>query len=90
MIGKTCLVRTFSAGLHFGKVRSIEGKNVVLENASRIWSWVGANTLHEISLGGVKEGSCISKAVEEILLTEAIEVIPITEVAIASMASQWN
>ena len=36
MIGKICMVRTYSAGVHFGKVVSKHNQNVVLENARRV------------------------------------------------------
>ena len=51
------IVRTYSAGVHFGELVSREGKEVVLQNAKRIWSWKGANTLHEIAVRGGGYGS---------------------------------
>jgi hypothetical protein len=70
------VVRTYSAGVHCGLLERREGKEVILSSARRIWSWRGANTLHEISLHGVGAGSRVSEIVGEIMLTEAIEVIP--------------
>jgi hypothetical protein len=72
---KFVVVRTYSAGVHVGDLVSQKGKEVVLANARRIWSWKGANTLHEIALRGVGTGSRVSEPVGEITLTEAIEVI---------------
>lgn len=71
------VVRTYSAGVHVGRLveQSKDGKVVKLAQARRIWRWVGANTLHEISLRGVGAGSKVSDPVESITLTEAIEVI---------------
>jgi len=69
------VVRTYSAGVHVGELVSRKGKEVKLANARRIWSWKGANSLHEISLRGVGPGSRVSDTVQEIELTEAIEVI---------------
>ena len=70
------IVRTYSAGVHAGDLKSREGKEVVLTDAQRIWYWKGANTVHEIALRGVGSGSKISERVPEITLTEAIEIIP--------------
>ena len=84
MIGKFCVIRTYSAGVHVGTLVKHKGTKVTLSNARRIWSWQGANTLHEIALAGVGKGSKISAPVESILLTEAIEIIP------ASAAAQTN
>lgn len=75
------IVRTYSAGVHAGELKSREGKEVVLTDAQRIWYWKGANTLHEIALRGVGPGSKISERVGEIALTEAIEIIAATDEA---------
>jgi hypothetical protein len=71
------VVRTYSAGVHVGTLanQSADGKRVTLTGARRIWSWKGANTLHEMALAGVAKGSRVSDPVASIDLTEAIEVI---------------
>lgn len=69
------VVRTYSAGVHVGILVSRKGKEVTLNQARRIWSWKGANTLHEIALHGVKAGSRVSEMVNRVDLTEAIEVL---------------
>jgi hypothetical protein len=71
------VVRTYSAGVHVGHLakQSADGKRVELADARRIWSWRGANTLHEMALRGVAAGSRVSDKVSAITLTEAIEVI---------------
>ena len=80
-IGTYVLVRTYSAGVHFGTLAARDGKEVTLNEARRIWSWKGANTLHEIALNGVSKGSRISEPAPVVLLTEAIEIIGVSEVA---------
>jgi hypothetical protein len=72
---KHVIVRTYSAGVHFGRLIERNGKEVVLSDARRIWYWRGANTLHEIALHGVGPESKVSEPVSSIVLTEAIEVI---------------
>ncbi len=91
MIGKKVLVRTCSAGVHFGTLVSHSGLQCQLADARRIWRWGGANTLHEMSLNGVdKVYSRISEPVSEIALSEAIEVIPVSELAAANLSeSRW-
>ena len=81
MIGKQVIVRTYSAGVHFGTLDSRDGKEVVLNDARRIWHWEGAFTLSAVAMEGVKKTSKLSVAVPQILLTEAIEIIPCSEVA---------
>jgi hypothetical protein len=94
MIGKTCIVRTYSAGVFLGTVKERNGKEVLLTNARRIWYWDGAATLSQLANEGtIKPNNCKFPApVAEILLTEAIEFIPATEAAIASIASvkEWK
>lgn len=88
MIGKKCIVRTHSAGVFAGEVVSQKGKEVVLKNARRIWYWDGAATLSQLAVDGTsKPKKCkFPVAVDEVLLTEAIEIIPMTEAAIKSIA----
>ena len=87
MIGKTCIVRTFSAGVFLGTVKERNGKEVLLTNARRIWYWDGAASLSQLATDGTsKPENCKFPApVAEVLLTEAIEIIPSTEAAIASI-----
>ena len=82
---KYVIVRTYSAGVHMGylKDRKIGGKEVTLVNARRAWYWAGAFTLSAMAVDGVsKPDECkFSTTVPEIILTEAIEIIPCTEKA---------
>lgn len=81
--GKEVIVRTWSAGVHFGTLMRQSGTEVVLHNARRIWRWVGAFTLSDVAVSGVAPASKLAVAVPQILLTEAIEIIPCTEEAAA-------
>ena len=81
-VGQHVLIRTYSAGVHFGTLKSRNGTEATLANARRIWSWKGANTLHEIATKGIDQSqSNVSQPVAEIDLTNVIEVIPLTEAA---------
>ena len=89
-LGPYVIIRTYSAGVHAGHLKSRKGKEVELENARRIWYWKGANTLNELSLSGVASGSKIAQPVPSITLTEAIEVIPASEAAQKSIeGASW-
>jgi hypothetical protein len=86
------LLRTKSAGVHVGELVSRSGQEASLRNAVRIWRWQGANTLHEISLSGIDSAATsgytrVSDPVDEITVLEVIEVIPVSEVALASIRS---
>jgi hypothetical protein len=80
---KYVLVRTYSAGVHVGYLKSRSGKEVVLNNSRRIWYWTGANTLSQLATEGTKkpDGCKFTVPVSEITLTEAIEIICVPDAA---------
>ena len=89
---KFVVVRTYSAGVHFGKLvsQSDDAKVVVLKAARRMWRWSGAYTLNEVAAKGIGAESKVSCPVPEIRLSEAIEVITCTSEGRASLeASKW-
>ena len=79
-IGKCVIIRTFSAGVWCGTLKQKAGKEVILENARRMWKWWCRKS---ISLSGVaiyginREKSKITAPVPLVWL-EAIEIIPIS------------
>jgi len=92
-VGSYVLVRTYSAGVHFGILKSKDGQEVVLENSRRLWSWKGACSLSQVAMDGVDlSGSKISVPVPYITLTEAIEIIPMSTDAGKTMmeAQSWK
>lgn len=76
-------IRTYSAGVHCGYLKERNEKDVELVESRRIWRWAGAFTLSELATNGVtKPDECkFSCTVSSIILTEAIEIIPMTEKA---------
>jgi len=74
-IGKYVVIRTYSAGVHIGYLKSVDGCEVILTEARQIFYWKGAFTLRELSQNGVSCGTKISIPVPEISLTK-IEIIP--------------
>lgn len=83
------IVRTYSAGVFAGYLKSRDGKEVVLINARRLWYWDGAASLSQLAMEGVsKPQNCkFPCAVDKILLTQVIEVLSTTEKAKKSIAS---
>ncbi len=88
MIGKYCMVRTHSAGVFAGTLEKLEGKEALVKDARRIWYWNGAASLSQLAQSGTTEPeSCkFPEPVDQVLLTEVIEIIPITDIAAASIA----
>ena len=83
------IVRTYSAGVFAGTLESRKGKEVVLTNARRLWSWAGAASLSQMAVTGTsKPDQCkFPTAVPLVELTEAIEILDVTPEARASIES---
>lgn len=77
------MIRTYSAGVHCGYLKEKQGKEVTLLDSIRIWKWDGAASLSQLSQEGTNNPSeCkFGMPICEITLTEAIEVIQMTETA---------
>lgn len=85
LIGHLVIVRTYSAGVHIGRLLSENGTRIELEDARRLWSWQGAFTLNEVASKGVDPSSRVSDLVPYLLLTEGIEIIPVSAAAEPSL-----
>ncbi|MDX8383725.1 MAG: hypothetical protein R8M45_06560 [Ghiorsea sp.] len=84
-----CMVRTQSAGVFCGFVSEASGTMFTVLNARRMYYWAGAATLSQLSQEGTtKPSECkFPCEVPEVLLLGVLEVIPMTEQAIKSIAS---
>lgn len=82
-IGKYVIVRTYSAGVFYGKLEKMDGQEAVLSNARRIWYWAGAASLSQLSKEGTSDAEhCkFPIAVDAVHLLQVIEVLPLTEIA---------
>lgn len=80
---KYVIVRTYTAGVFAGLLTKKTGKEVVLTNARRLWYWSGAASLSQLAMEGVKDPSnCkFPCAVDEVTLTEAIEILAVSKIA---------
>ena len=79
MMGKYCVVRTYSAGVHIGRVDWINPQNsmeVKLTEALRLWKWEGGGlSLSAVANNGIKGGRL--NYTGEVFLTNVIEMIPV-------------
>ena len=87
MEGTKIIVRTYSAGVHYGTLVSRTGDEVVLKDSRRIWYWAGAASLSQLALEGVKRPAECKFAVILPLITilGAIELIPCSDAGINSI-----
>jgi hypothetical protein len=77
------IVRTYSAGVFAGYLKSRQGKEAVVLNARRLWYWDGAASLSQLAVDGTsKPQNCkFPCEVPQIELVEAIEILNVTEKA---------
>lgn len=77
------IIRTYSAGVFAGYLVKRDGKEVELKEARRIWQWFGAASLSQLAESGTsKPNECkFPEPVSKVILTEAIEILSVTETA---------
>ena len=80
---KYVVVRTYSAGVFAGYLKSRDGQEAVLIDARRLWYWDGAASLSQLAVDGVsRPQNCkFPTEVPEITLLQAVEIIPCSEKA---------
>jgi hypothetical protein len=86
-VGKFCIARCYAAGVHAGKVISVDGENVILEDSIRMWSWKAKDgvALSGVAQNGIDLQSCkIDTKNPLIYLTGVCELIPCSKVSIES------
>lgn len=80
MLGRRCVIRTYSAGVHIGTVAYVnpnDASEVQLKDALRLWKWEGGGlSLSAVAMNGIKGGRL--NRTGEVFLTNAIEFIPVS------------
>jgi hypothetical protein len=78
-IGTFCIARCYAAGVHAGRVVSVDGENVILENSRRLWSWKAQNgiALSGVAQSGMQAGCKVDSMNPLIYLTGVCELIPV-------------
>jgi len=92
-IGKKVIIRTYSAGVHYGTLESKDGGECTLTNAIRIWQWYGAASLSQLAMEGTKDSEqCKFAMPVDTITLKWIEVIPCTEEAQKSIegVTSWK
>lgn len=78
-----CIIRTYSAGVWFGKVEDKSDTEVILSDARRMYKWKCLDdgiTLSHVALHGIHKDSKIQAAVPAVCL-QWIEIIPVSKEA---------
>ena len=89
MKSKDVIIRTRSAGVFAGLLKSYKDGTAVLTGARRLWYWSGAASLSQLSVDGISNptGCKFPVEVSEVTLPEVIEMLPLTPKARASIDS---
>lgn len=77
-VGKYVIARCYSAGVHSGYVKHVDGEQVILADSRRLWSWKANDgvALSGVAQTGVQPGCKIDVINPEIYLTGVCELIP--------------
>ncbi len=81
------IIRGDRSGVFYGEIASRDGSEVTIRNCRRLWYWSGAASLSQLaSEGTTRPGDCkFTVAVAELTILDAIELIPCSEAACASI-----
>ena len=94
MIGKKVIIRGDRSGVFFGTLTKKNGKEVKLTDCRRLWYWSGAASLSQLAVEVVKNpAACkFTVTVPEIVILDAIEIIPCTDKAVEVITStrEWR
>lgn len=87
---KFSIVRTHSAGVWMGNIKSLNGSIAVITNARRLWYWSGAASLSQLATEGTKRPNDCKFTVtitdeDGVYLPQVIEVLPCTNEAVENI-----
>jgi len=88
------IIRGDRSGVFFGEIAERNGREVTIRNCRRLWFWSGAASLSQLAAEGVKySNDCkFTVTVDDLTVLDAIEIIPCTEKACASIdgVREWK
>lgn len=94
MIGKKVIIRADKSGVFYGVLAEKNGREVKLNKCRRLWYWSGAASLSQLAVDGVADpqGCKFTVTVDEIVILDAIEIIPCTSKAVKSIEGtrEWR
>lgn len=84
---KYYIIRGDRSGVFFGTIENRTGREVTIRNCRRLWYWDGAASLSQLAATGTAapENCKFTVIVDELTVLDAIELIPCTNEAVASI-----
>jgi len=89
MIGKYVIVRSNLAGIFFGILLKKNKTELILKNARKFYYFSGANTVEDLAITGAlnKENCKMTVEVPEIVISEYVQILPCSKIAITQNKS---
>ena len=94
---KFSIIRTHSAGVWFGNIKSLNGSIAIITNARRLWYWSGAASLSQLAVEGTKDKNNCKFTMtitdkDGVYLPQVVEVLPCTNEAVENINSikEWK
>lgn len=94
---KFSIIRTHSAGVWFGNIKSLNGSIAIITNARRLWHWSGAASLSQLAVEGTKDKNNCKFTMtitdkDGVYLPQVVEVLPCTNEAVENINSikEWK
>ena len=87
MIGKKVIIRTYSAGVWFGKLIQKDEDEVILEDARRMYQWwcKESISLSAVAVYGINQDKSKICVPVDCIWLKAIEILPCKDVAVKSI-----
>ena len=87
---KFVIVRTHSAGVWFGILKSLNGSMAIITEARRLYYWSGAASLSQLAEEGTKKPNDCKFAMvitgeDGVYLPQTIEVLPCTQASVENI-----
>lgn len=88
-LNKKVVVRGTNSGVFFGTLAAHNGQEVKLTDVRRLWYWEGAASDFQLAAEGVvvPENCKFTMVIDEIVILDAIEILPCTDKAVESLSS---
>lgn len=94
MTNKKVIVRGDRSGVFYGTLAARDGREVTLHQCRRLWYWDGAASISQLAVNGTTapQNCKFTVYVDEIVILDAIEIIPCTDEAITSIegVKEWK
>lgn len=88
------IVRGDRSGVFFGEIAARDGREVTIADCRRLWYWDGAASLSQLATEGTAapQRCRFTVSVSELIILDAIELLPCTAAAAASIEAvqEWK